>query len=211
MQIKVCGMKDAQNIKDLVQLPIDWMGLIFYEKSPRYAGDLDANVLDIVPPSIQKVGVFVNASIENILDRIRQYDLQAVQLHGDESPAFCRELKKHNIQVIKTFSIEEADDLAQCIFYENTCDYFLFDTKTPQYGGSGKKFDWQFLFFHKGEIPFFLSGGIGLEDAKTIQQLNFPQLHAVDLNSRFEIMPGLKDIDKIKKFLSYEQNNPIIQ
>jgi phosphoribosylanthranilate isomerase len=202
MQIKICGMKDPQNIKDLVKLPIDLIGLIFYEKSPRYVGDLDAKIMEIVPPSIQKTGVFVNASIKTILDRVQQYGLQVVQLHGDESPAFCRELKRHGIRVIKAFSIEEADDLARCVFYENVCDYFLFDTKTPQYGGSGKKFDWRILAFYQGETPFFLSGGIGVEEAEAIHQLDFPQLYAVDLNSKFEILPGLKDIGKIQQFVS---------
>jgi phosphoribosylanthranilate isomerase len=202
MQIKVCGMKDALNIKDLVQFPINWMGLIFYEKSPRYAGDLEASALEIVPPSIQKTGVFVNASAENILERVRQYDLQAVQLHGEESPAFCRELQSQGVQVIKTFSIEKSEDLKSCIFYEDACDYYLFDTKTSKYGGSGKKFDWQALSFYEGKTPFFLSGGIDLEDAATIHQFNHPGLFAVDLNSRFEILPGIKDTKKIKKFIN---------
>jgi phosphoribosylanthranilate isomerase len=207
MQIKVCGMKDPGNIRELIQLPINWLGLIFYEQSPRYAGELNVDELKIVPSSIQKTGVFVNASAKNISEHVRRFDLQAVQLHGEESPALCRELKSQGVQVIKTFSIENPEDLKSCVFYEDACDYYLFDTKTLQYGGSGKKFDWQTLSFYQGKTPFFLSGGIDLEDAETIQQLDFPQFYAVDLNSRFEILPGIKNIGKIQQFINLSSHH----
>jgi phosphoribosylanthranilate isomerase len=154
-----------------------------------------------VPPNIQKVGVFVNASEEVIFDKIREYDLQAVQLHGDESLDFCRKIKNKGIKVIKAFSIGETGDFKKLNLYENTCDYFLFDTKTSLYGGSGNKFDWKMLSAYTGSTPFFLSGGIAPEDAESIKRLNFPQLFAVDLNSRFETSLGIKDIDKIYQFL----------
>jgi indole-3-glycerol phosphate synthase len=201
LKIKVCGMKHPHNIKDLSTLPIDMIGLIFYEKSPRYAGDLDAKALGTLPDSIRKAGVFVNASKAYILSRIEQYGLQLVQLHGNESPAFCRELKSCGVKVIKAFPIREAGDLAASIPYENACDYFLFDTKTPQFGGSGKKFDWEILASYTGKTPFFLSGGIGAEDADAIQQIKHPWLYAIDLNSKFETAPGVKDINKLREFL----------
>lgn len=196
-------MKYPGNIKELVRLPIDMMGLIFYEKSARYAGDLPASELQIVPLNIQKVGVFVNASEEVVFDKIRKYDLQAVQLHGDESPDFCRTIKNSGIKVIKAFPIEEMNDFEKCNLYENACDYFLFDTKTPSYGGSGKKFDWEMLSRYLGETPFILSGGIGHEDAESIRKIRNPQLYGIDLNSRFEVRPGEKDIEKLKDFLYF--------
>ncbi|GHU62063.1 N-(5'-phosphoribosyl)anthranilate isomerase [Bacteroidia bacterium] len=202
MKIKVCGMKISENIKELTTLPIDLMGLIFYEKSPRYAGNLDAKTLETLPPAIQKTGVFVNATQAYILEKVAQFDLQAVQLHGNESPDFCRELQSLNIKVIKAFQIRETEDFEQCDSYKNACDYFLFDTKSSQYGGSGKKFDWNILSSYKGDNGFFLSGGIGEDDAETIRQLRHPRLYAIDLNSRFEIEPGLKDLDKLKNFIT---------
>ena len=205
-------MKYPENIKKLINLPIDMMGLIFYEKSARYAGNLPANELRILPSHIQKVGVFVNASEKAIYDKIKEYDLQMVQLHGDESPGFCREIKNTGIKVIKAFSIGETDDFKQLHLYENTCDYFLFDTKThltpgpfPQerrvYGGSGEKFDWEMLPSYNGQTPFILSGGIGPEDAESIKKLQHSKLYGIDLNSRFETNPGEKNIEKLREFL----------
>ena len=199
MNIKVCGMKHPQNIKELANLPIQLMGLIFYEKSPRYAGNLDAKEL---PESIQKVGVFVNETEENILAKIETYHLEYIQLHGDESPEFCKRFASKNVKVIKAFPIAESADLEKTKAYEKVCDFFLFDTKTPNYGGSGKKFDWQILSSYSSSTPFFLSGGIDLEDVQAIQQIKNPSFFAVDLNSRFEIEPGLKDIQKLKQFTS---------
>jgi phosphoribosylanthranilate isomerase len=200
MKIKVCGMKYPDNIKELIRLPIDMLGLIFYKKSARYAGHLPAGELPSIPPNIQKAGVFVNASEEDIFAKIREYDLQIVQLHGYESPDFCRAIKNRGIKVIKAFQIEKMNDFEKCNLYENACDCFLFDTKTPQYGGSGKKFDWGILSSYNGETPFLLSGGIGAEDAGTIRKIQHPKLFGVDLNSRFEMSPGKKDIEKLRAF-----------
>ena len=194
-------MKYPENIKELISLPIDMMGLIFYEKTKRYAGNLPASELRIVPSNIQKVGVFVNASEEAVFDKIKEYDLQIVQLHGNESSDFCREIKKTGIKVIKSFSIERVDYFKKLDLYENTCDYFLFDTKTPLYGGSGNKFDWEMLSSYNGQTPFLLSGGIGLEDAELIKKLRNSKLYGIDLNSRFETNPGEKDIEKLREFL----------
>ena len=199
--IKICGMKDPENIKALAELPVDMIGLIFYEKSPRCVDDCDAEKINALSLTIPKVGVFVDASLEFILEKKGKFQLQLVQLHGKESPEFCLELRKENIQVIKSFQIKTVEDFKTCQLYEDCCDYFLFDTPTPEYGGSGNKFDWELLSAYTGKTPFFLSGGIAPEDAKIIKQLNFPQLFAVDINSRFEKAPGIKDIDILQQFL----------
>jgi phosphoribosylanthranilate isomerase len=202
LKIKVCGMKNIPNIKELAILPIQMMGLIFYEKSPRFIHNLDAKALEDLPSRIQKVGVFVNETESTIMTKIQIYNLKYIQLHGNESPEFCERLRTQNIKVIKAFPIAEAKDLEKIKDYENHCDYFLFDTKTNQYGGSGKKFDWQILSSYSSSTPFFLSGGIGSDDAEIIQQIKHPAFFAIDLNSQFEIAPGLKDIQKLKKFIS---------
>ncbi|MCL1933985.1 MAG: phosphoribosylanthranilate isomerase [Candidatus Azobacteroides sp.] len=202
MKIKVCGMKDPENIRALAELPIDLMGLIFYEKSPRCVNDWDADRINALSLTIPKVGVFVNASLEVILDKMERFRLQSVQLHGKESPDFCRALREKNILIIKAFQIKTIEDWETCRLYEDCCDYFLFDTPTHGYGGSGNKFDWEMLSAYTGATSFFLSGGIAPEDAEKINRLNFPQLIAIDLNSRFETAPGIKDINSIRKFLS---------
>jgi phosphoribosylanthranilate isomerase len=201
MKVKVCGLNNAENIRELAALPIDMMGLIFYEKSPRCAGGLSAEALTAVPLSIEKVGVFVDEVPERILDKVEQYDLQAVQLHGHESPVLCSALKSQGIKVIKAFPVRDAEDITASASYEDTCDYFLFDTKTAQPGGSGEKFDWGILSCYQGNTPFFLSGGIDTDDASDIKKLCLPLLYAIDLNSRFEVAPGVKNINKIRDFL----------
>ena len=202
MKIKVCGMKDPENMQALSELPIDMMGLIFYEKSPRCIDERNADQINALSLDIPKVGVFVDAPLEVISEKVERFQLQFVQLHGKESPDFCRALRKEGVAVIKAFQIKTIEDLKMCRLYEDCCDYFLFDTPTHKFGGSGNKFDWEALSAYTGTIPFFLSGGIAPEDAETIHQLNFPQLFAVDLNSRFETAPGIKDIDKIREFIS---------
>jgi len=202
MKIKVCGMKDPENMQALAELPIDLMGLIFYEKSPRYVNDWDADRINALSLPISKVGVFVNAPLEIILDKVERFHLHSVQLHGKESPDFCRALWGKGISVIKAFQVKTIEDWKTCRLYEDCCDYFLFDTPTPRYGGSGNKFDWEMLSAYTGATPFFLSGGIAPEDAEKINSLNFPQLIAIDLNSQFETAPGIKDINSIRKFLS---------
>jgi phosphoribosylanthranilate isomerase len=206
MKIKVCGMKNPDNIRNLVELPIDIIGLIFYEQSPRYAGSLAPEALSVVPPHIRKAGVFVNAGRDCILEKAEHYGLDIIQLHGDETPEFCRELRTGRYEIVKTFPISEKEDLSLCALYENSCDYFLFDTKTPQRGGSGRKFDWQVLSHYNTRTPYFLSGGIGEEDLLDSGFSDFcdsnPRLYAIDLNSRFETSPGIKDIAKLEAVLS---------
>ncbi|GAB6007575.1 phosphoribosylanthranilate isomerase [Dysgonomonas reticulitermitis] len=214
MKIKVCGMKYPGNIRELNKLPVDFTGLIFHKKSPRYVDDLKpADIRNSFHGGKEKVGVFVNADMDYIIQMVNEYTLYLIQLHGDESPDFCKELNK-TAPVIKAFSITENFDFDQTKAYEDICDYFLFDTKTPRHGGSGLKFDWKILDRYSGNTPFFLSGGISSEDAERIKEIQHPQLYAVDLNSRFETAPGLKDIELVEQFikrLKDEQDQPAIQ
>lgn len=202
-------MRDLQNIKELGKLPIDFMGMIFYPKSPRFVQDLSLDELNAsISGAIERVGVFVNADIDYIMEKINEFDLDVIQLHGNESPEFCKKLNE-TMPIIKAFSIYDTSDLEQTKAYEGLWGYFLFDTKTPQHGGSGQKFDWKLLDSYKGNIPFYLSGGISADDIANIKNIKHPQFVGVDLNSRFETEPGLKDIQLLEKFikeLRYEQN-----
>ncbi len=173
MKIKVCGMKNPDNIRELSRLPIDLIGLILYPQSPRYIENLDPEDLNILPENISRVGVFVNEEEKKVKEAVEKYKLDYVQLHGNESAGYCKKLKLTcpSIKIIKAFSIAEASDFEQTQQYENAADYFLFDTKTPRYGGSGQKFDWSVLVEYKGNTPFFLSGGISSEDVFSIKKL----------------------------------------
>jgi phosphoribosylanthranilate isomerase len=198
MKLKICGMKYPKNILEVGSLLPDYMGFIFWEKSARY---FDGEIPDL-PKSIKKVGVFVNATLEEILEKIAKYDLQAVQLHGHESVAFCLELKnkiEDKIEVIKVFSADESFDFEVLKPFEPICDYFLFDTKGKLPGGNGTTFDWKVLEKYPSTKPFFLSGGIGIEELDNVKQIlktNLP-IYAIDINSKFEIEPGLKNIELI--------------
>lgn len=201
-------MKYPDNIKDLSGLPINFMGMIFYDKSPRFADGLAFNDVNILPPYIGRVGVFVNAEQDYIIEKVNKYNLDLVQLHGSESVDFCKELEK-TMPIIKAFNVSDASDFEQAKAYEDVCSYFLFDTKTPQHGGSGQKFDWQILDAYTGNRDFFLSGGISAEDAESIKKIRHPKFCGIDLNSRFETEPGLKDITRLQQFikvLNYEQD-----
>ena len=195
VRIKICGMKYPDNILEVGALLPDYMGFIFWEKSARY---FDGIIPDL-PKSIRKVGVFVNATSDEILEKIKKHDLQAVQLHGSESVEFCESLKKKlpkGIEVIKVFSILNTFDFAALKPFEPLCDYFLFDTKGKLPGGNGTTFDWKVLEQYPSKKPFFLSGGIGieeLEDVKQVLKTNLP-IYAIDVNSKFELNPGLKNI-----------------
>ena len=210
LKIKVCGMKDPENMLALEMLAPDYMGLIFYDKSPRF---FDA-ALQQDHLKMKKTGVFVDASEEFILKKIEKYNLDALQLHGHESSEFCLNLKKKlseenkQPELIKVFSIKEEFDFDVLQPYENVVDYFLFDTKGKNKGGNGINFNWEVLKKYPSTTPFFLSGGIGLEEVSAIKELqqfftkeNKEELfYAVDLNSRFETAPGLKDTEKLKIF-----------
>ena len=196
MMIKVCGMRDAQNIRDVESLGVDWIGMIFWPKSKRYV----AEVPSYLPEHLKKVGVFVDSTLDDILQHISDYQLDIIQLHGQESPDFAKALKPHTI--IKAFNIEKADDLLQTEKYEGIADYFLFDTKGKMVGGNGQKFDWSILTAYQGKTPFLLSGGIGPEDAESVKSFHHPRCIGIDLNSRFESEPGFKDINQLKTFIN---------
>lgn len=187
MKIKICGMKFGENISQVGALQPDFLGFIFYSKSKRFVGDdFSSSSIQNLPKSIKKVGVFVNESPESILEKVKQFDLDIVQLHGNESVADCRFLKEKNIKIIKAFSVDETFDFNILKAYEPVCNYLLFDTKTPTYGGSGKTFDWQLLDNYKLEKPFFLSGGLNSESIEKIKKLNYPMLVGLDFNSQLE-------------------------
>ena len=196
MIIKVCGMRDAQNIRDVESLGVDWIGMIFWPKSKRYV----AEVPSYLPEHLKKVGVFVDSTLDDILQHISDYQLDIIQLHGQESPDFAKALKPHTI--IKAFNIEKADDLLQTEKYEGIADYFLFDTKGKMVGGNGQKFDWSVLTAYRGKTPFLLSGGLGPEDAESVRSFHHPRCIGIDLNSRFESEPGFKDINQLKTFIN---------
>lgn len=209
MLVKVCGMRDADNIRSVEELSIDLMGFIFWPKSSRYVSEPPA----YLPTKCKRVGVFVDAAIDDILQHIDDYRLDYVQLHGHESPDFLHQLRtacSNNIAIIKAFSIATKDDLEATKPYKDIAEYFLFDTKGKAVGGNGEKFDWSVLAYYDGRTPFLLSGGIGPDDAERLKALStasgFPtdRYVGIDLNSRFESAPGLKDIVKLKTFLNYE-------
>ncbi|WP_348810990.1 phosphoribosylanthranilate isomerase [Flavobacterium maritimum] len=199
MKLKICGMKYPDNILEVGSLLPDYMGFIFWEKSARYFdGDLPN-----LPKSIRKVGVFVNESIPVILEKIAKYDLQAIQLHGHESVEFCKDLKSEidaAIEIIKVFSVDDTFDFNVVEPFETVCDYFLFDTKGKLPGGNGTTFDWKVLANYPSSKPFFLSGGIGLDEMDAVNEIlktNLP-VYAIDVNSKFEIEPGLKNINHVR-------------
>ena len=189
-------MRDAQNIRDVESLGVDWIGMIFWPKSKRYV----AEVPSYLPGHLKKVGVFVDSTLDDILQHISDYQLDIIQLHGQESPDFAKALKPHTI--IKAFNIEKADDLLQTEKYEGIADYFLFDTKGKMVGGNGEKFDWSVLTAYQGKTPFLLSGGIGPEDVESVKSFRHPRCIGIDLNSRFESEPGFKDINQLKTFIN---------
>ncbi|MFN3968316.1 phosphoribosylanthranilate isomerase [Flavobacterium sp.] len=200
-KIKICGMKHPENIMEIAALQPDYLGFIFYDKSPR-------NFEDIIPQlakSIQKVGVFVNATFEEIQEKATTHKLDLVQLHGDESPELCLSLQQNKLKVIKSFSIDNAFNFNSLSKYFYNCDYFLFDTKGANYGGNGIAFDWRILERYYLNKPYFLSGGIGLEnltDLKSFFQKDYAKkCIAIDGNSQFEIEPGLKNPETLKTFI----------
>lgn len=202
--IKVCGMRDPGNAAKVAALGPDYMGFIYYPPSPRYAGGTD--VADLGLENLVKVAVFVNEKPERIAEIVNQGKFGTVQLHGHESPEDAVRLKDSGLKVIKSFGIHNYLDISKLKEYNSSCDFFLFDTRTELHGGSGVSFNWEVLRNYSLEKPFFLSGGIGLENiAGALQVANWGlPLHALDLNSRFEISPGLKDVDKLKQiFKSY--------
>jgi len=197
MKLKVCGMKYPENILEVSESLPDFMGFIFWKQSARYFhGEIPK-----LPKSIKNVGVFVNEDFEKVISTIEKHQLDVVQLHGNESVDYCRELKEQHVEIIKVFSVADNFDFDKLIEFEPFIDYFLFDTKGKLPGGNGIAFDWKILKNYKSEIPLFLSGGIGIEDIENIRSLNLP-IFGIDVNSRFETQPGLKNIDLIRQLKS---------
>ena len=198
--IKVCGMRDAENIREVEALGIDLMGFIFWPKSSRYVSERPA----YLPTNCKRVGVFVDEDIETVRRIADDYALDYIQLHGHESRAYCAQLK--GLKLIKAISVSGEDDIATYKTYEGLVDYFLFDTKCPSVGGSGQQFDWTVLADYVCETPFLLSGGIGPDDVERVKASHHSKCIGIDLNSRFEIAPGVKDINKLKDFLNALNN-----
>lgn len=204
LKIKVCGMRDSANIQLVAASEPDLLGFIFFEKSPRNVGEeLDAELLKSFPRTIKKVGVFVNAHPDLILKNVKKYNLDMVQLHGDELPDVCRNVRNRGISVIKAFRVDENFNFSRLNNYKPHCDYFLFDTKGEAFGGNGLPFDWSLLQRYDNEKPFFLSGGLNLESLDAIVALKNQglNLYGVDINSQFETSPGIKDVGKVQLFI----------
>ncbi|MDD4514447.1 phosphoribosylanthranilate isomerase [Massilibacteroides sp.] len=203
--VKVCGMRDTENIKSVIAAGADWIGFIFYEHSPRFIDEGTEFLRGKIQHGdrhIKKVGVFVDASLEEMLSSVVEYNLDYLQLHGEESPDTCYALQKRGISVIKAFPVATEEDLQITRDYEGRADYFLFDTRSNLLGGSGKQFDWQLLNTYKGETPFLLSGGLSPDSLTELQTFSHTRFAGIDLNSGFESAPAQKDAMKIKKFIS---------
>ena len=202
MKIKVCGITSLEQLQQLQQLGVDYAGLIFFEGSKRYVGEKLKEVqASVKNTGIRKVGVFVNQELEVIARAIQEYGLYAVQLHGDETDEFCLELMD-KVKVIKVFRIGSEVEIDKLVApFQEACHYFLFDTDTDTFGGSGKQFDWTLLEAASIGKSFFLSGGIGPGDIEKIKAFQHPYLYAVDVNSRFETEPGVKDVVKVQEFI----------
>lgn len=207
-------MRDADNIRDISALGVDMIGLIFYPPSPRYVQQFSsgAGIIPDYAPDMGKtplrVGVFVDDMPQNIVTRVYNYKLDYIQLHGNEPRETLENLRatidpdiKPNIQIIKAISVSSAEDINKYKEYVGAADLFLFDTKCKTVGGSGEQFDWQVLQAYDGDVPFLLSGGIGPDDAERVRNFHHPKCIGIDLNSKFEIEPALKDVEKLKQFL----------
>lgn len=203
MRIKVCGMREADNIRAVEELGIDLMGFIFWPGSSRYVSHRPTHL----PTKCKRVGVFVDATIDNVMSLVEEYHLDAIQLHGHEMPDYLHALRascmdnSYNFVIIKAFNVATPEDLVATELYQDLVDCFLFDTKAERVGGNGTKFDWSVLSHYQGKTPFLLSGGIGPDDAEAVKSFHHPQCIGIDLNSRFEQVPGRKDIYKLKLFL----------
>jgi len=203
MKLKVCGLKYKENIERIAQLKVDYLGFIFYPKSKRYVGE-DFE-MPLITSKTKTVGVFVNADVNYIIEKVNKYNLDIVQLHGDETADYCRLAKEQlkNIEIIKAFGVNEQFNFNTLNAYTNHCDYFLFDTKTKEYGGSGHHFDWKILEKYDDALPYFLSGGIGLKEAETIKKEKTKlNAYAIDVNSKFEIEPGFKNVEMIETLIN---------
>lgn len=194
-KVKVCGMREAENIREVEALGVDLMGFIFWPKSSRYVSERP----DYLPTKCKRVGVFVDENIAQVKAIANEYSLDYIQLHGKENTDYVKTLEGYHL--IKAFNIATPEDFKACQAYEGLVDFFLFDTKGKSVGGNGEKFDWSVLDSYAGETPFLLSGGIGPDDAARVQAFQHPKCIGIDLNSKFELSPALKDVEKLKRFL----------
>lgn len=202
MKIKICGMKFPKNILEIGALQPDFMGFIFYPKSKRFVGDnFSSKSLEKLPSTIEKVAVFVNENVNQIIEIQKQFSFDFVQLHGNETVAECEILKENNIKIIKVFSVDNYFNFNDVVAYENVCDYFLFDTKTPKYGGSGKTFDWELLENYTLSKPFILSGGLSIHNIGKIKYANYPMLVGLDFNSRLEDSNTKKITEEVSELI----------
>lgn len=190
-------MTDGKNIRQVEKADVQWMGFIFYPPSPRYIRQKP----DYLPETAGRVGVFVNAATEDILRTAREWGLQLIQLHGKEEPEQCGELRKKGLKVIKAFAVKAPETLHDIHRYEGCCDFFLFDTPCTGYGGSGQAFDWRLLETYRGGTPFLLSGGLNPESVRALSGFAHPQWAGIDLNSGFELSPGIKNAEALTKFI----------
>lgn len=203
LKIKVCGMRDPENISGVAAALPDFLGFIFYPKSARFVGEeFSADQLQAIPETIQRVGVFVNELPEKVIEICRKLNFQVAQLHGSESSEYCRQIKASGLTVFKAFSVDDSFDFGQLSGYADVCDYFLFDTKGHLPGGTGQKFNWDLLKKYKGLVPFFLSGGIGPDDLEAIRNFEHPRWRGLDVNSGFELSPALKDVEEVRRFIT---------
>ena len=230
MIVKVCGMREPENIRDVAALGVDWIGFIFYPKSPRYVSQIRSRA-GIIPDysvfmkheelsskelsskemmrQVKRVGVFVDDMPQNIVTRAVNYELDIIQLHGSESIIMIDNLRstlapsiRKGIKFMKALSISTAEDILRYKEYEGHVDYFIFDTQTPLVGGSGNHFDWNMLDAYDGNTPFILSGGVGPDDAERVLSIRHPMFAGIDLNSQFETAPAVKNVDALKDFLA---------
>lgn len=235
MIIKVCGMRDAKNIWDVEALGIDMIGFIFWPKSSRFVQMISSHA-GIIPDysqerltrvakaedkqaqpthgRVKRVGVFVDEMPQTIITYVYNYELDYIQLHGSEEPVLIDNLRRTlvpdiapHVKFIKAFGINSEEDLKQCEAFEGRADMFLFDTRTPLKGGSGVKFDWSVLQAYHGNTPFLISGGIGPDDAERVKAFRHPMFAGIDLNSRFETAPAMKDVEKLRKFVENVRSN----
>ena len=208
MIIKVCGMRDPENIRQMDEQPsIDWLGFIFYPPSSRFVEEVPT----YLPQHKKRVGVFVNESLPSILNHTKTYGLDFIQLHGKETSIFCKHLRtllSAHTKLIKTIPISSAEDLDKAMQYEGIVNYFLFETKCDTYGGCGKQFDWSILQNYHGTTPFLITGGIKLSDAEKVKAFHHPQFIGIDVNSGFKTAPALKDVERIKNFLQTLNSKP---
>ena len=209
MIIKICGMREPDNIRAISQTGVTWMGMIFWPKSSRYVSDL--SVADAIPEGITRVGVFVNQSQDEIADIAKKCNLDIIQLHGSESATYIKDLRTmlpENCKVMKAISVSDANDVKKADSYADVVDILLFDTKCQTVGGSGKQFDWSVLDGYNGDLPFLLSGGIGPEDAERLASFHHPKMIGIDLNSRFETATGIKAAAPLASFIKEVSSHP---